>query len=70
MKEAFLCGSFQDEKPTYMKVPESFKRHYQGDVLLLLLLLLLLLRKIYGLKKTARAFWCKLTTTLKDMGSL
>jgi len=59
-----LCSNFQDEKLIYMKVPEGFERHYQGDMLLLLL------RTIYGLKQAARAFWRKLTATLKYMGYL
>jgi len=63
VKGAFLCRNFQDEKPIYMKVPEGFERHYQGDVLLLL-------RTSYGLKQAARAFWCELTSALKDMGYL
>lgn len=62
VKGAFLCGNFQDEKPIYMKVPEGFERHYQGDVLLLLR------RTIYGLKQAARAFWRELMVALTDMG--
>ena len=37
VKGAFLCGNFQEEKLTYMKVLEGNEKYYQGNVLLLLL---------------------------------
>jgi Reverse transcriptase (RNA-dependent DNA polymerase) len=55
---AFLLGDFNPKHKMYMRVPKGFQKFYPEGVVLLLL------KKLYGAKQTAMAFWRKLFSVL------
>ncbi len=61
VKVAFLHGKFQDGEEIYMKVPKGWEKHYSHESVSKLF------RCIFGLKKVAMAFWCKLLKCMKHM---
>jgi hypothetical protein len=60
---AFLNGQFEDGEELFMQVPEGFKRHYPGDIVLKLQC------TIYGLKQAAYAFWRELLKASRQLST-
>ena len=57
----FLLGKLEEDEEIFMEVPQGFKKHYPGNVVLRML------RAIYGLKQVAMAFWQELIKCMRSM---